>query len=102
MAVQQVFIMPSVFFLVLIEKERKRMIKLIAAAGFAFAIATSAQAMTPAPLTQPDHMITQVRMGCGAGRVMVNGVCQSRAGVRQERRAMRRCARYHGGVCVQH
>jgi hypothetical protein len=33
-----------------IEKGRKRMIKLIAAAGFALAIATSAQAMTPAPL----------------------------------------------------
>ena len=70
------------------------MIKSIAAAGFALAIATSAQAMTPAPLAQPDHMITQVRMGCGAGMVMVNGVCQSRAGMRHERRAMRRCARY--------
>ena len=78
------------------------MIKLIAAAGFALAIATSAQAMTPAPLAQPDHIITQVRMGCGAGRVMVNGVCHSRAGMRQEHRAMRRCARYHGGVCVQY
>ena len=76
------------------------MIKLIAAAGFALAIATSAQAMTPAPLS--DHMITQVRMGCGAGMVMVNGVCESRAGMRHERRAMRRCARYSGGVCVQY
>jgi hypothetical protein len=45
-------------------------------------------------------MITQARMGCGAGRVMVNGVCQSRAAMRQERRALRRCARYQGGVCV--
>jgi hypothetical protein len=76
------------------------MIKIIAAIGFAVVVATSAQAMTPAPLTQPDYMITQVRMGCGAGRVMVNGVCQSRAGMRQERRALRRCARYQGGVCV--
>ena len=24
---------------------------------------------------QPDNMITQARMGCGAGMVMVNGVC---------------------------
>jgi hypothetical protein len=77
------------------------MIKLIAAAGFALAVATSAQAMTPASLAQPDDMVTQVRTGCGMGRVMVNGVCQSRAGMRQERRAVRRCARYHGGVCVQ-
>ena len=65
------------------------------------AVATSAHAMTLAPLSQPDGVITQARMGCGAGRVMVNGVCQSRAGMRQERRATRRCARYSGGVCVQ-
>ena len=77
------------------------MIRLIAAAGFALAVATSAQAMTPAPLFQPDGMITQARMGCGVGRVMVNGVCQSRAGMRQERRANRRCARYSGHACVQ-
>jgi hypothetical protein len=77
------------------------MIKLIAAAGFALVLATSAQAMTPAPLAQPDDMITQVRMGCGAGRTMVNGVCRSRAGMRQERRAIRRCARWHGGVCAR-
>ena len=77
------------------------MIRMITAAGFALAIATSAQAMTPAPLAQPDHMITQVREGCGMGRVMINGVCQSRAGMRQQRRANRRCVRYTGGVCVQ-
>ena len=77
------------------------MIRLIAAAGFALAVATSAQAMTPAPLFQPDGMITQARMGCGVGRVMVNGVCQSRARMRQERRANRRCARYSGHACVR-
>jgi hypothetical protein len=59
------------------------------------------QAMPLAPVQQPDGSITQARMGCGMGRVMVNGVCQSRAGMRQERRAMRRCARYSRGVCVQ-
>ena len=37
------------------------MIRLIAvAATFALAVATSAQAMSPAPLHQPDGMITQV------------------------------------------
>jgi hypothetical protein len=34
------------------------MIRLIAAAGFVVAVATSAQAMTPAPIPQPDGMIT--------------------------------------------
>jgi hypothetical protein len=53
------------------------MIRMIAAAGFALAVATSAQAMTPAPLAQPDHMVTQVRQSCGMGRVMINGLCQS-------------------------
>ena len=42
------------------------MIRLIAFAAFALAVATSAQAMSPAPLHQPDGMITQVREACGA------------------------------------
>ena len=64
-------------------------------------LASAAQAMPFSRAYQPDGMITQARMGCGAGRVMVNGVCQSRAGMRQERWANRRCVRYTGGVCVQ-
>ena len=48
------------------------MFRLIAIA-FALAVATSAQAMSPAPLQQPDGMITQVREACGAGMHMVNG-----------------------------
>ena len=73
----------------------------IAIALFGLLLACAAQAMPVAPVHQPDGVITQARMGCGAGTVMVNGVCQSRAGMRQERRAMRRCARYSGGVCVR-
>ena len=42
------------------------MIRLIAVA-FALTVATSAQAISPAPLQQPDGMITQVREACGAG-----------------------------------
>jgi hypothetical protein len=42
------------------------MIRLIAVA-FALTVATSAQAMWPAPLYQADDMITQVRQACGAG-----------------------------------
>ena len=50
------------------------MIRLIAFAAFALAVATSAQAMSPVPLHQSDGMITQVRAACGAGRVRINGV----------------------------
>ena len=77
------------------------MIRTIAFALFGLALVSAAHAMPLTKLYQPDGMITQVRMGCGAGRVMVNGVCQSRAGMRQERRANRRCARWTGGVCVR-
>jgi hypothetical protein len=75
------------------------MIRTIVFALLGLALASAAQAMPLAPVHQPANMITQARMGCGMGRVMVNGVCVSRAGMRQERRAMRRCARYSGGVC---
>ena len=44
------------------------MLRLFAVAGFALAVTTSAQAITPAPLPQPDGMITQVRLGCGPFR----------------------------------
>jgi hypothetical protein len=69
------------------------MIRLIAAAGFAVAFATSAQAMTPAPLTQPDGMFTQVRFGCGPGRTRVAGVCVARTTIRHTRRVYRRAYR---------
>jgi hypothetical protein len=69
------------------------MLRLIAVAGFALAVATSAQAMTPAPIPQPDGMITQVRLGCGLGRTRVGGVCVARTTIRHTRRAIRRCAR---------
>ena len=44
------------------------MLRLIVAAGFALTIATSAQAMTPAPLAPPDDMVTQIAVGCGIGQ----------------------------------
>jgi len=77
------------------------MIKLIAVAGFALSIATSAQAMTPAPIPQPKNdMLTQIAAACGPGRTRVNGVCVARTTVRQTRRAVRRCVRWQGGVCA--
>ena len=76
------------------------MIRLIALAALTLTIATSVQAMTPAPLPQPMGVITKVALACGPGRTRVNGVCVARTTVRQTRRAVRRCARWHGGVCV--
>jgi hypothetical protein len=75
------------------------MIRLIAIAGFALSVATSAQALTPAPLPQADGMITQVAYGCGPGRTRVAGVCVARTTVRHTRRAVRRCLRWEGSVC---
>ena len=72
------------------------MIRLVAVA-FALAVATSAQAMSPAPLQQPDDMVTQIREACGAGRVRINGVCVARTTKRQ----VRRCARWNGDTCVR-
>ena len=74
------------------------MLRLIAVVGFALSIATSAQGMTPAPLPQPDDMVTQIAVGCGPGRTRVNGVCVARSTVRQTRRAVRRCVRWQAGV----
>ena len=42
------------------EYAQKPTVRLIAVAAIALAVATSAQAMSPAPLHQPDAMITQV------------------------------------------
>ena len=66
------------------------MIRLIAAAGFVVAVATSALAITPAPVPQADGVTTQVAYGCGPFRTRVRGVCVARTTVRQTRRAVRR------------
>jgi hypothetical protein len=72
------------------------MIRLIAFAAFALAVATSAQAMSPAPLQQPDGMVTRVAYGCGPFRTRVAGVCVARTTKRQ----VRRCAVWGAGhVC---
>ena len=75
------------------------MLRLIAAAGFALLVTTSAQGMTPAPLPQLDDMVTQIAVGCGPGRTRIDGVCVARTTVRQTRRAVRRCVRWQAGVC---
>ena len=69
------------------------MIKLIAAAGFLVAFATSAHAITPAPIPQPDGMLSQVRLGCGPFRTRVAGICVARTTIRHTRRLDRRAYR---------
>ena len=64
------------------------MIRLIAFAAFALAVTTSAQAMTVAPVHEPDGMITQVAYGCGPGRTRVGGVCVARTSIQDQRAAM--------------
>ena len=87
------------------------MMRLIAFAAFALAIATSAQAMPRIPLHQPDGMTTQVRYygyghgryGYGHGRYGYGGY--GRYGYRHyghgvARRQVRRCAVWGAGhVC---
>jgi hypothetical protein len=72
------------------------MIKLIAVAAIALAAATSAEAMTAAPIHQPDTVITQVAYGCGMGRTRVGGICVARTTIRHERR----CMRWTGHLCA--
>jgi hypothetical protein len=72
------------------------MIRLIALAAFGIAFTISAQAMPVAPLHEQDSMITQIAVGCGAGRTRVGGVCVARTTKRQ----VRRCAVWGAGnVC---
>jgi hypothetical protein len=66
------------------------MLRLIAVAVVGLALATSALALTPAPLHQPDGMITQVRFGCGPGRTVVAGHCVAKTTIRHTRRVVRR------------
>jgi hypothetical protein len=75
------------------------MIRLIAIAAFALFVTTSAQAMTPAPVHEPAGIVTEVAYGCGPGRTRVGGVCVARTTIRHTRRAVRRCAVWHGGAC---
>ena len=69
------------------------MIRLIAAA-FALVAATSAHAVSLAPLHQSHGIITQVREACGAGSVRINGICvvvmsvEQSAGVRDGREVL--------------
>ena len=81
-----------------VKRREEIMIRTIVFALFGLALASAAQAMPFSPAYQPDGMITQARMGCGAGMVMVNGACVARTTMRHARR----CARWNGGVCAHY
>jgi hypothetical protein len=66
---------------------RKAMTRSIAVV-FVLALASSAQALSPAALHQPHDVVIKVREACGAGMHRVNGVCVTT----HARRAARRCA----------
>jgi hypothetical protein len=66
------------------------MLRLIAVAIAGLALTASAQALTPAPLHEPDGMITQARFGCGPSRTLVAGRCVARTTIRHTRRVIRR------------
>jgi len=67
------------------------MIRTVALVIFGLALASATQAMPVSPMHKPHTAITQARMACGVGRGTIPGACQSKAGIRQERRAMRWC-----------
>jgi hypothetical protein len=70
----------------------------LTAVAFALVVASSAQAMPPAPLHRSDEVVITVREGCGPGMVRgPGGVCVARA----ERPAVRRCLRWEGGACAR-
>jgi hypothetical protein len=78
------------------------MIRLIAVA-FALAVATSAEAMSPTPLHEPDSMITQIRKARNCwdpNQVRVNGLCEFDA--RPVPPAKHKCISWSEGVCVEY
>ena len=80
------------------------MMRLVALAGFAFAVATSAQATPRATPAQTGGLVTQVRAGCGTGMVMVSGQCVARPDMRVERRnnyGTNRNGGYPTGMCYR-
>ena len=82
------------------EYAQKPTARLIAVAAVALAVATSAQAMSPAPLHQPDGMTTQVGT-CGPNQVRIAGLCMFSAPY-VRRGVSRRCVAWHGGFCSEY
>ena len=86
------------------------MIRLLISVALALAVATSAEAMSPAPLHEPDAMITQVhkarwvtwpRAKCwDLNQRVINGICVFDA--RPVPPAKHKCIAWWEGICVEH
>jgi hypothetical protein len=79
------------------------MIRLLISVTLALAVATSAEAMSPAPLHQPNGMITQIRQArqCDdPNQVLVNGICEDYA--RHVSRAQHKCVAWNEGFCIEY
>jgi hypothetical protein len=82
------------------------MIRLLISVAFAFAVAKSAEAMSPAPLHQPDGMIAQIRKARQArpcddpNQVRINGICEDSAP--HVSRSQHVCVEWNEGMCVEY
>ena len=79
------------------------MIRLLISVAFALAAAMSAEAMSPAPLHEPDARITQIAdQPCDLpSQVRINGICMLRSTPHHvRRRDYRGCAKWNEGICV--
>ena len=79
------------------------MIRLLISVALGLAVATSAEAMSPAPLHEPDAMITKVRKArqCDdPNQVLVNGICEDYA--RHVSRAQHVCVAWNEGFCIEY
>ena len=71
----------------------------------ALAVATSAAAMSPAPLHEPDARVTHIADGqpCDLkNQVRINGICMLRTTPPVRQRAYRRCVEWNEGMCVEY
>ena len=79
------------------------MIRLLISVAFAFAVATSAEAMSPPPLHEPDAMITQIRKVRQArpcddpNQIRINGICEDSAP--HVSRSQHVCVEWNEGMC---
>jgi hypothetical protein len=88
------------------------MIRLSIRVAFALAVATSAEAMSPAPLHEPDARVTHIADGqpCdlksqvrlwGCPRCGATGICMLRTTPRPvPQRGYRTCVEWNEGLCV--
>ena len=79
------------------------MIRLLVSVALTLAVTTSAGAMSPAPLHEPESMVTQIRQArqCDdPNQVLVNGICEDYA--RHVSRAQHVCVAWNEGFCIEY